>query len=153
MTRESSSDLTQSRAYESPAAGLQALQSDYKYWTGRITDLSFQSCLGLIAANWALHSDHGALMANKFAVASVLLALLALLASLVGSFLIARATYEEFYFGTENPEEWRSRWEAAERIPSEWPYTHKITSLGRNLTLVKVWTPVASGVLFVLGAF
>ncbi len=141
------------RVYKSPAEGLRALQADYLRWTSRITDISFQCCLALIAANWALHSGKGELLKNAWATWSVSLALGAVLLSLLGAFVLATGTYNAFYEASKDPGNWRSRWDPSERIPSEWPYTSGLIKTALFFTHLKVWVPIISGACFVFGAF
>ena len=151
-TGESAAPLASKRRYEQSVDGIRELEASYSYWTSKITDVSFQCCIALIAANWALHATGGALIKNVSAVVSVFLALAAVLASLVGALWIGERTRSEFYVAVSDRAAWEARWEAAERIESEWPYTPQLTMLGRVFTWLKVAFPVLSGVFFVYGA-
>ncbi|WP_152600044.1 hypothetical protein [Noviluteimonas dokdonensis] len=148
-TQESPRDK---RRYESPADGLKSLETSYAYWTSKITDISFQSCIALIAANWAISGGSRALFGNVWAISSITTALAAVLVSLVGAFWVSRVTYKEFYAAAHDRAKWADRWEVAERIPSEWPFSAKITHLGTTFTWLKVLLPIFSGILFVIGA-
>jgi len=43
----------QARLYASASDGLKQVRDDFLYWTGRLTDSSFQLSFALIAGNWA----------------------------------------------------------------------------------------------------
>lgn len=139
------------RRYENPAEGLKALEASYEYWTSKITEVSFQCCIALIAANWAVHSKSGALLDNSWAVASVVAALATVLVSLVGALAISERAHSEFYVAVGNRKAWTARWEASERIDSEWPFTKTLGTMGRTFTWMKAILPVVSGALFLVG--
>lgn len=141
------------RRYVTAAEGQRQLESEYIYWTGKITDHSFQASIALIAANWAVHSGaNSSVISNGWAVASIVVALLAILTSLGGALWMARLHYDIFYEAERDKTRWQKRWEASERIESEWPYSDCIKTSGKWLARCKVWLPLSSGLLFVIGA-
>ena len=141
----------QVRRYSDPAKGLEQLESSYNYWSEKITDLSFQCCIALIAANWAVHSDSHMLLGNIWALLSVGLSLLTVLLSLVGALVMSFLHKCRFDDAETDRGKWRSEWESSERIPSRWPYSDAIETTGLVLRLVKVVLPIASGFCFVGG--
>jgi hypothetical protein len=57
--------------YTSSADGLKAIREDYLYWTGKLTDSSFQLSLGIVAANWAAFGSVQKILSNIWAKTSL----------------------------------------------------------------------------------
>jgi hypothetical protein len=141
------------RKYATPADGLTPLRDAHFYWTSKITDLSFQSCIGLIAANWAVYSKPGDLVEHSWSLVSVTVALLAVLMSLASASWLASLHFNQFYAAQDNPEVWKKSWEIAEKTPNEWPFTEEIVAVGKWSSLVKVCLPILSGICFAIGVW
>lgn len=141
------------RRYSSAAEGLKALEESYNYWTGRITDLTFQTSLALIAANWALISG---LHLNPFArncmILSIGIAVIYLLTGLGGAWWMAKLHRDQFVSAEENREIWQSEWLQAEKADSKWPYTEVIEICGKRFSNSKVILLLISGAVLVTGA-
>jgi hypothetical protein len=140
------------RRFKSPADGLLELERGHEYWSERVTEFSFHSSIGLIAANWALHSEDGALLKNGWAILSVSLAIAALLAGLFGAWLVAGECRKQYYVAVADRDAWKTRWEASERIDSEWPFTIYLSRLGSFFRLLRAALPILGGFAFVVGA-
>ena len=138
------------RRYISPAEGLKALEESFGYWTSKITDLSFQYCLALIAANWAVHTK--SLLTNGWGMTSVALAIFSLCLSACGALVISEMCRNEFTNAVRDREKWRKRWEASERIDSEWPFTTSIDCWARFFSWARIVFPFLAGIFFIIGA-
>lgn len=134
--------------YESPVAGQKQLSERYGYWTAKIGDLSFQASLALIAANWAVFS--GDLENHSFAVASVLIALLSVVASLAGAAYLAALHFKAFDLSQKRKADWLRQWEESDHHTSTWPFNASIIRGGVCLTLVRLGLPILAGFFLLL---
>ena len=141
------------RRFETPAKGLLELERAHEYWSERVTEFSFHASIGLIAGNWALHSDAGALLKNQWALLSIALAIGALLTSLLGAWMVAGECRKQYYKAVADRVAWTKRWEASERIDSEWPFTASLAKLGVFFRFLRTWLPIIGGIAFVVGAW
>jgi len=145
--------LGDARRYSNAAEGLKALEDSYNYWTGKITDLAFQSSLALIAANWALISGlQPTRCARILLIVSTIIALASLLVGLWGARRMAQLHDERFRFAEKCREEWQKEWERSEGTESQWPYTQEIEDSGRRWATAKFWLLVLAGITFAAGA-
>lgn len=141
------------RQYSSAAEGRKALQEGYNYWTGRITDLVFQSSLAMIAANWALISGlHPTRFARSLMIVSTVLAIVSLFVGLWGARRMASLHYKQYLFSEQHRKTWQEQWEQSETIESKWPYTQEIEDSGSRFSDAKFWLLVIAGIAFAVGA-
>jgi hypothetical protein len=141
------------RRYSSAAEGLKALEDSYNYWTGKITDLAFQSSLTLIAADWALISGlHPSRCARNFLIVSTTVALASLLVGLWGARQMAYLHRKQFQFAESHRAAWQKEWELSETTASQWPYTQEIENSGAKWATAKFSLLVLAGVTFAIGA-
>jgi hypothetical protein len=144
---------TDARRYSSAAEGLKALEDSYNYWTGKITDLAFQSSLALIAADWALISGlHPSRCARGFLIVSTIVALASLLVGLWGARQMAHLHRERFQFAESHRAAWQKEWEQSETTESKWPYTQEIEDSGARWATAKFGLLVLAGATFATGA-
>jgi len=142
-----------SRRYSNAAEGLKQLEDSYNYWTGKITDLAFQSSLALIAANWALISGlHPFRCARTLLIVSTIIAMASLLVGLWSARRMAQLHYEQFQFAENHREAWQKEWEQSETTESQWPYTKKIDDSGTRWAAAKFWLLISAGATFAIGA-
>lgn len=146
----SNSGDDEERRYKTPAEGLRALEEAFSYWSSKVTELSFQYCIGLIAANWAVHAKD--LLGSKWGLWSVGLSITSLFLSLLGAFVVTTITRNEFYVAVSDRAAWKARWECSERIDSEWPFTHALDSWAKAFAWIRLILPLVAGLCFVLGA-
>lgn len=141
------------RRYSSAAEGLKALEDSYNYWTGKITDLAFQSSLALIAADWALISGlHPPRCARTFLIISTIIALASLLIGLWGARRMAHLHRKRFQFAENHRAAWQKEWELSEATESQWPYTQEIENSGSRWATAKFSLLVLAGASFATGA-
>lgn len=57
--------------YQNPNDALKAVREDYLYWTGKLTDTSWQLSYAIIAANWAVFGSVDKLLGNLWSKLSV----------------------------------------------------------------------------------
>jgi hypothetical protein len=137
--------------YEDPAAAARAVQADYLYWSGRLTDTSFQLSIALIGANWAVFSTTRDVLANPWARASIAAVVLSLGISLFGAKVMSELHRERLLYAENDPLRWRGEFDESHGRAVPWPFTSDIESLGYLLRWCKTWLPLGGGILFLAG--
>jgi hypothetical protein len=139
--------------YNDESDAIKELESEYQYWSGKLTESSFQLCIAILAANWAVYQDVNKLRENSYAVWSICL----VIATLVISLLVAKRMSEAHRERCEYAEADKPRWAKEHNTYREsnggaWPFTDEIENIGWISRLLKTWLPLVAGVLFCLGA-
>ena len=71
--------------YETPSDALKAVHEDYHYWTGKLTESSFELSVAVIGANWAVFGSLAGILDNLCAQASISTVIVGLGINLVGA--------------------------------------------------------------------
>jgi hypothetical protein len=137
--------------YENSAAALKAVESEYQYWSGKLTESSFQLCVAIIAANWAVYQDVDRLRANPYAIWSICLVVATLAISLLVSKRMSEAHREQCEYAEKESKKWEQEYEAAPNAPGAWPFTDEIENIGWVARGLKTFLPLIAGALFVMG--
>ncbi|MGH7784539.1 MAG: hypothetical protein ACREO5_11940 [Candidatus Binatia bacterium] len=141
------------KTFRNPAEGLQKLGESYDYWTGKITDLAFQTSLALIAANWAVISNAKIpWWGDRCLIGSILFSTLCLIVSVAGAWRMANLHSDRFAEAIANKASWKKQWEASENPDSKWPYTSEIERFGSSTTRFKVGILILALIFFGLGS-
>jgi len=133
--------------------GTASVKDDYLYWTGKLTDSSFQLSLGLIGANWAAFGSVQKILSNPWAKSSLALVVASLGLSLAGAKWMSELHRRQVNYADEDPDRWLRECKAAQSRNDPWPYTAQIEDLGRWLREAKLWIPIIAGVLFLIALF
>lgn len=136
--------------YESPSEALEAVRSDFLYWSEKLTDTSLQLSFAVIAANWAVFGSVDRVLGNAWAKYSLFLVLLSLGISLAGSKLMSEMHRSRYEHAEGDPERWKKEFRDVMGKRDPWPFTHGIEFLGRVLRECKTWLPLAGGLLFLI---
>jgi hypothetical protein len=139
--------------YADATDGLRAVWQDYLYWTGKLTDSSFELSVGLIAANWAVFGSVQKIVANFWAKTSIALVIITLGISLVGAKVMGDLHRRRINYAGENVERWEKECEAALGHRDPWPFTKAIERSGRCLREIKTWLPLIAGGCFLVALF
>lgn len=139
--------------YADASDGLKAVREDYLYWTGKLTDSSFELSVGLIAANWAVFGSVQKIVANVWAKSSIALVILILGISLVGAKAMGDLHRRRINYAGENVDRWEKECAAALGHLGPWPFTNRIERLGRCLRETKTWLPLIAGGCFLVALF
>ena len=142
-----------SRLYDSASAGLKSIHKDYLYWTGKLTDSSFQLSLALIAGNWAAFGSLQKILNNSWAKSSLALVIVTLALSLLGANLMGRLHHRQVNLASKNPTQWEKEYESAFGHDAPWPSTKTIDVVGLVMREIKTWLPIASGLCFLVALF
>ncbi len=139
--------------YANPGEAQRAVKQDFEYWTGKLTDSSFQLSLALIGANWAAFGSVQTILNNLWAKSSLGLVILSLAISLAGAKLMGELHRRRIKYAAQNPDRWARECTAAFGQDSPWPFTRGIEMLARSLREVKTWLPLLAGALFLKALF
>lgn len=134
--------------YGNAGDGLKAVREDYLYWTGRLTDTSFQLSLAVIAANWAVFGSVPQLLDSTWAKTSLSLVVLSLGLSLLGAKCMGELHRKRIDYAAEDLDRWETECSRALGRRDPWPFTARIERLGRWMRELKTWLPVAAGAAF-----
>jgi hypothetical protein len=138
--------------YSNGDEALKAVEADFQYWSGKLTESSFQLCIGIVAANWAVYHTVDNLRAEPCAVWSIGLVVIALGLSLVVAKRMSEAHREQCEFAEKNKTDWDNACKSS-HTPPEWPFTAEIENIGWVARELKTWLPVLAGVLFLISLF
>lgn len=137
--------------YESSSAALEAVNESYLYWTGNLTDTSFQLSIALLAANWAIFGSVNGMFGNQWSVVSVALVILGLALGVIGAKIIGEAARERIEYAESNAQRWNAEFNENLSSKGPWPFTTKIEISARALREVKLWFPLAAGISLLIG--
>lgn len=135
--------------YQNGDDALKAVEADFQYWSGKLTESSFQLCIGIIAANWAVYHTVDNLRAEPYAIWSIGLVVVALGLSLIVAKRMSEAHREQCEHAEKNKIDWDSACKSGNTAP-EWPFTAEIENIGWVARELKAWLPVLAGVLFLI---
>jgi hypothetical protein len=138
------------RRYSNAGEAQKDLQDDYEYWTGKLTDLSFQLSLAIIGANWAAFGNLETILRNTWAKLSLASIILGIAINLFGTKYLGEVLGKRLKYAEANPERWNQEYSDP---PEHWPFTAKSDALARFLREVKTWAPLIAGTLFLIGLF
>jgi hypothetical protein len=125
--------------YASSDEALKAVKDDYLYWTGKLTDSSFELSLALIAANWAVFGTVQKILGNPWAKASLGLIIATLAISLAGAKYMGELHAQRVRYAAQDVDRWQKECGAAYGKTGPWPFTSEIERVGRCLREVKTW--------------
>lgn len=136
--------------YSNSGEGLKAVREDYHYWTGKLTESSFQLSLAVIAANWAVFGSVQRILDSCWAKSSLFLVIVNLAFSLLGAKWMGELHRERVDYAAEDLKRWEQECAAALGRRDPWPFTKKIERLGRILREVRTWLPLVAGAAFLV---
>jgi hypothetical protein len=135
--------------YANSSEGAKAVREDYLYWSGRLTDTSFQLSLAVIAANWAVFGSVQKLLGNAWAQTSLILVILSFALSVVGAKWMSELHRKQVDYAEQDLQRWDKECEASRGQRDPWPFTWKIEHLGRCMRELKMWLTLGAGAAFV----
>jgi hypothetical protein len=139
--------------YASSSDGLKAVKEDFLYWTGKLTDSSFELSLGLIAANWAAFGSVQKILSNIWAKSSLAIVIATLVLGLVGAKIMSELHRRRINYAGQDRSRWEKECAAALGRIDPWPFTKGIDVLGRCLREIKTWLPLLAGAFFLVALF
>lgn len=136
--------------YATSNDALKAVRDDYLYWTGKLTEASFQLSVGIIAANWAVFGTKDAIIENLFSRGSISVVVLSLGISLIAAKVMGEAHLRIIEKAESDLDQWQRDFVTTLNTTSPWPFTVKIDRSGRFFRGCRLWFPLAGGLLFLL---
>jgi hypothetical protein len=139
-----------SALYSSAGDGAKAVREDYLYWSGRLTETSFQLSLAVIAANWAVFGSVQKLLSNTWSKVSLVLVILSFAVSVLGAKWMSELHLRQVDHAAENIQRWESECRAALGRRDPWPFTRNIERVGRVMRELKMWLTLGAGAAFLV---
>jgi hypothetical protein len=137
--------------YESSVHALQAVEEGFNYWSSRITESSFQMCVAIIAANWAVYPKINEIKHNPYALWSIMLVLATIAVSLISAWRMSEAHREQCERAEREPRTWNNEYAEFSSKRHAWPFTDEIENLGWVVRGIKTFLPLLSGGIFIYG--
>lgn len=150
---ETSDQTRRSALYTSSTDALKAVRDDFLYWTGKLTDSSFELCMALIAGNWAAFGSVQKILSSFWAKSSLGLVIATLAISLLGSKVMGELHRRRIDYAGADLQRWEAECAAALGRISPWPFTKQIERVGRCLREIRTWVPLIAGVCFFVALF
>jgi hypothetical protein len=141
----------QATLYATSGEALKAVRDDFHYWTGRLTENSFQLSIGVIGANWAAFGSLHTILASCWAKASLSLVLANLAFNALGAKWMSELHGKRVDYATEDITRWEKECNEALGRCVEWPFTASIVRLGRVMRELKTWLPLMAGAALLIG--
>jgi len=135
--------------YADPHAALKAVHQDYLYWTGKLTESSFQMSVALIGANWAVFGSLDRVLENVWSQVSIAVTIVGLGASLIGTMLMGEMHRFRVQYAEENPDRWSEEFKDTAGKIDPWPFTSAIEKLGSIIRWIRWLSPVIGGAFFI----
>ncbi len=139
--------------YATAGEGLKKLGQAFDDWASILTTHSVQASYAIIAANWAVHSNANAILANCYSKWSLVVILSFLGLNLLCTQLMIRMHYQQYLYAEKDSKRWQKEFEETRGKRAYWPYTKGIEHLGIFMRWLKVWAPVISTFLFIVSLF
>lgn len=139
--------------YKDESEALEAVEAHYRYWSGRLTESSFQLCLGIIAANWAVYRDVHQIRNNPCALWSLGIVIFTLGLSLLSAKRMSEAHREQCERAEQDPKRWEDEFRDSQGKRTAWPFTEEIENIGWITRSARAYLPLASGLIFIIGLF
>jgi hypothetical protein len=139
--------------YKDPVEGLKAVGEAYDAWSGVLTSSSLQMCYALIGANWVVYGSIAEILKSKWAIASLVLVLIALGVNMTVAFLMTELHRCRYKYAEVKVERWEAEFKAHCRAPQEWPFTKAIERVGFISRLMKIGLPILGALLLMYGAY
>lgn len=136
--------------YDTSGGALKAVKEEYHYWTGKLTESSFQLSLGVIAANWAVFSSVEGVLGNLWAKISLFLVLLCLAINLLTAKYMGELHRKRVEHAESDLSNWEKEFSETKGKRDPWPFTKEIENVGRWTRGLKAWLPIAAGLAFVV---
>ena len=140
------------RLYDSPGDALKKVAEEYGYWSSKLTDASSQMCYALIGANWAIFGGVKGILDEPWSKASMLLVVMALATSIVGSWALTERLRSRVVYGESSPARWEKEFEENSTISSPWPFTAGIDDIGKKMRTIKGLFTLSAGAALIIGA-
>lgn len=127
---------------------LKAVRDDFLYWTGRLTDTTFQLSVAVIGANWAIFHSLREVRANCWATTSLILVILSLAVAVLGAKRMGELHAKQIKYAGADVPRWERECTEALGKDTPWPFTKEIQTFGRVVRELKMWLTLLAGAAF-----
>lgn len=136
-------------------AGDAAKEVDERFgaWTSALGKYGLQFALALMAANWALHGTHSAILDNPWSKWSMAVALGYLALTLLLLWLMVFVSGKRHRYADENKARWAREFDEYAEGAHAWPYTRGMERIGYSMHRLHFWGPMLSGILLLVSVF
>jgi hypothetical protein len=142
-----------SRRFSNAGDAVKELFEGFNDWSATVSSYGIQMAYAVIAANWAVYGDAQAIIGNIWAKYSIAIVISFLGLNLFCTWLMTSLYDKRCAYADVDKARWSSEFEREKISPSAWPYTKFIEKLGKFMRLLKVWTPIVGGIVFIIGLF
>ena len=139
------------RRFDTAGDAAEELFNGFNDWSASISNYGMQASYSVIAANWAVFGSANAILTNNWAKTSMTIVVTFIALNLFLTLWMTRLYRQRVEYANKDKDRWNSEFEDGESMPSAWPYTSTIESLGTVMRLLKTWAPITAGLAFVLG--
>jgi hypothetical protein len=146
------SELSKKGVHETPQKALEAVGSEFNYWSGKLTDSSLQMCYALIGANWVVYGSIGLILQSPWAKLSLLMVILTLAINVIGAWYLSESIRKRFEWAEGHGPQWETDFNAAAGARTAFPFTDAHEKAGFWLRQVKGLLPLVSGAFLIIGA-
>src|SRR5215467_8181366 len=146
-----SSELSKKGVHETPQKALDAVGSEFNYWTGKLTEHSLQMCYALIGANWVVYGSVGQILRSQWAKMSLLIVILTLAINVIGAWYLSESLRKRFEWAESHTPAWEKEFQAAVGARVAFPFTDAHEKAGFWLRQVKGLFPLISGAFLIIG--
>ena len=145
--------IVRARRLQSAPAAHDELRSGFNEWSGSVASYGRYAAYAVIAAAWAVHGTKDGLLANLWALRSMIVAVSYLGIQVFLTWWMALLYRQRCEYANENSERWEQEFRSEENINSPWPYTGFIEKLGELIRLLHVVAPLLAGTLLIVSMF
>ena len=138
------------RRFTNAGEATSELFTSFGAWSSNLAAWSMQLAYAVIAANWAAHGNTTNILHNWAAKSSMAVAVGFLALHLLLTGWMTWRYGKRLDYADANKARWEKEFETSAKEPSPWPYTGFIEGLGTFIRLLRIWLPLAAGLLFIL---
>jgi hypothetical protein len=143
---------SQGSLYGTAQEALKKVVEEYSYWSGRLTETSVQMCYALIGANWVVFQSVNGILQSVWAKLSLLMVLLALATSVVGSWSLSESLRRRIEYGEASPQRWEKEFQDASGKSVAWPFSSSIERIGFLTRQIKAGFTLLGALFLIIGA-
>jgi preprotein translocase subunit SecG len=147
-----STNGSRARRFDDAGEALKEVEQAFDDWCSILTSHSLNATYAVIAANWAVHGNHQAILHNGWSKSSMTVALVFLGLNLLMTWWMSRLHDEQSSYAGRDPKRWEKEFKEKSEDPY-WPYTKWITNVGRALRALKVWMPIIAALFLIISLF
>jgi len=142
------------RRYDHAGEASKDIQTCFEAWSSGLSSYGVQAAYAVIAANWAVHTQTNAILANDAAKWSMLVAIAFLGLHLGVLFLMTWLYRNRVNYIDDDKDRWGEEFDAAGKKKRDpWPHTKTIECVGSVKRWLLLLGPVTSCLLLIASLF